>query len=179
MRGKIEKDRKDEKKEDKEKKTIKKEEKINMLKKISKCIFIYIICVSIFTGCDSSNPVSTDICNSECFLDISAPSLNIDGNGYYHIEFIEGYGQTFSTLQAETGSLDEYQKLQWISNKEVLVDGYWVQPVNSWSYTDNDGYAYTVLGVWDDLIGDTITVYSGYYDQCDLHYLDSLKVVVE
>ena len=149
-----------------------------MGKNFVKYIFIY-ICISIFTGCDSENPVATEFCESGCFLETSAPTLDMDDNGYYHIEVLDEYHQTFTTLKAETGSLDEYQKIQWISDKEVLVDGYWTQTVNPWSYTDEDGYAYTVLSAWEVLVNDTITVYSGYFDQCDVHYLDSLKVIVE
>ena len=112
-------------------------------------------------------------------METSAPNLGIDVNGYYHIEVLDGYNQTFTTLQANTGSFEEYQKLQWISNKEVYVDGYWVPIINGWSYTDEEGLAHTVLSAWEILVGDTITVYTGYFDQCDIHYLDSLKVVVE
>ena len=175
---KIEKDKNEGKKEKLGKKTIKRKGKINMGRNLSKYIFIY-ICLSIFTGCDDGNPMSVTTCESGCFLETSAPSLEIDANGYYHIEVLDGYNQTFTTLQANTGSFDEYQRLQWISNKEVLVDGYWVQAVNGWSYTDEEGLAYTVLSAWQILVGDTITVYTGYFDQCDMHYLDSLKVVVE
>ena len=148
-----------------------------MVKNLAKSIFIY-ICISIFISCDN-NPVATDNCNSGCFLDISAPNLIIDENGYYHMEFINGYNQTFTTLQADTGYLEEYQKLEWIANKEVLIDDYWTQIINRWSYTDEYGQAYTVLASWEVLVGDTINVYSGYYDQCNFHYLDSLKVIVE
>ena len=149
-----------------------------MLRNASNFIFIY-ICILIFTGCsDDSNPIYGG-CESGCFLNITAPSLDIDENGYYHIEVLDDYEQTFTTLQADTGSLEEYQKLQWISNKEVMIGGYWTQTVNGWSYTDEEGLAYTVLSAWNVLVGDTIIVYSGYYDQCNLHYLDSLKVVVE
>jgi hypothetical protein len=51
--------------------------------------------------------------------------------------------------------------------------------VNSTSYTDGGGYAYTVLGVWEEFIGDTIIVYCGYEDMCSLRYIDSLKVIIE
>ncbi len=143
-----------------------------------KYIFIG-ICISIFTSCDN-NPMSVNnVCDSDCFLDLSAPNLNLDENGYYHMGFIDGYNQTFTTLQAETGSLEEYQKLEWIANKEVLIDGYWTSIINRWSYTDEEGHAHTVLSAWEFFIGDTISVYSGYYDQCNFHYLDSLKVIVE
>ena len=85
-------------------------------------IFIYIFIV----GC------SGDL-NQTCpgyYLDMEAPSLNIDENGYYHMTFLNDYVQTFSVLEAETGSNDEYQKVGWITNKEILIDGYWTNLIN-------------------------------------------------
>ena len=46
------------------------------------------------------------------------------------------------------------------------------------SYTD-DGVATTILGPWDIMIDDTITVYSTYEDNCGYEYLDSTKVIVD
>jgi hypothetical protein len=34
------------------------------------------------------------------------------------------------------------------------------------------------LGVWEEFLGDTVTVYCGYKDMC-LDYIDSLKVIIE
>ena len=104
-------------------------------------IFIYIFIV----GC------SGDL-NQTCpgyYLDMEAPSLNIDENCYYHITFLNDYVQTFSILEAETGSNDEYQKVGWITNKEILIDGYWTNLINPSSYTDNEGIAKATLGVAD------------------------------
>ena len=107
--------------------------------------------------------------------------LPIDENGYYHIQFLDGYTQTFTTLKAETGIEDHYQKVKWLSNKEILIAGYWTNLVNSSSYTDysEGGKAYTVLGVWENFIGDTIKVYSGYTDNCNINPVDSLEVVID
>ena len=55
----------------------------------------------------------------------------------------------------------------------------WANLVNSSSYTDEEGYARTVLGVWEIFVGDTITIYAGYTDDCDIQYIDSLKVVID
>ena len=44
---------------------------------------------------------------------------------------------------------------------------------------DDDGIAYTVLGVWKNFVGDTIKVYCGYYWDYGPQYLDSLKIIVE
>ena len=122
----------------------------------------------------------TNSCSSDCHLDISAPSLEIDENGYYHIEWLDGYVQTFSTLTAETGL--DYQKVQWVSNKEINIQYFgqdnWTNLVNTSSYTDDEGVAHTVLGVWEQFVGDTIKVYGGYTNNCSIQYIDSLKVVV-
>ena len=145
-----------------------------MVKKLLKYIFIYTLLV----GCDSNSVLGT--CDSNCYLDISAPDLEIDNNEYHHMTFLNGYIQTFTTLKAETGSDNTYEKLEWISNKEIYM-GYdeWANLVNSSSYTDEEGYARTVLGVWEIFVGDTITIYAGYTDDCDIQYIDSLKVVID
>ena len=137
-------------------------------------IFIYVLLI----GC--GDDVMTNSCSSDCYLDISAPSLQMDENGYYHMEWLDGYVQTFSTLKAETGL--DYQKVQWVSNKEINIQHYgqdnWTNLVNTSSYTDDEGVAHTVLGVWEQFVGDTIKVYSGYTNNCSIRYIDSLKVVV-
>jgi hypothetical protein len=144
-----------------------------MVKNIIWCIFMYTLCVS----CEPSNTMLCD----DCHLDISAPSLEMDENGYYHIEWLDEYVQTFSTLKAETGL--DYQKVNWTSNKQVNIQHYgtdnWTYLVNTSSYTDDEGIAHTVLGVWEPFIGDTIKVYSGYTNNCDIQYIDSLEVVVD
>ena len=39
--------------------------------------------------------------------------------------------------------------------------------------------AYTVLGIWEEFIGDTIKVYCGYKNNCQITYTDSLEVIIE
>ena len=48
------------------------------------------------------------------------------------------------------------------SMKEINIDGAWINLVNGSSYTDEIGEAHTVLGVWEEFIGKTITIYGGY-----------------
>ena len=138
------------------------------IKSIFWIIFIYILS----TSCTDT----LGKCYSDYYLEIDAPSLE-KSSGYYELEFLSGYIQTFTTLRAQTGS--EYQKILWASNKEIELNGIWTNLVNSTSYTDNDGEAYTVLGIWEEFIGDTIIVYCGYKDMCALHYIDSLEVIIE
>ena len=105
--------------------------------------------------------------------------LYMDVNGYYHMEFLNEYNQTFTTLTAYTNSTDAYQNVGWLSGQEININGYWVNLVNQNSYTDENGEAHTVLSVWETFIGDTITVYSGYTDQCNIQYIDSLKFIIK
>ena len=132
-------------------------------------IFIYILLV----GCDIQ---STQFCETDCYLDVEAPSLQIDENGYYHMEWLEGYVQTFSTLDANTGS-DEIVKVLWESDSGINYSGYWVSSVNPASYTD-DGVAHTVVSAWEEQIGDTLTVYAQYQDECGVEYVDSIRVII-
>ena len=153
-----------------------------MVKNIIKYIFIYTLLV----GCNSNSmlgPDSNDVpesCSSNCHLDIIASDLEIDNNEYYHMTFLSSYIQTFTTLEAQTGSDNSYKKVKWLSNKEMYMGyGEWANLVNGDSYADENGRARTVLGVWEIFVGDTITVYSGYEDECDIQHIDSLKVVID
>ena len=146
-----------------------------MVKKSTLYIFIYTLLV----GCDTQS-ILTNETYGECVsydLDVSAPSLQIDENGYYHMEWLEGYNQTFSTLDANTGS-GVITKVMWDSDSGINYSGYWVSSVNPASYT-NDGVAHTVLSAWEEQIGDTLTIYAGYMDECGIEYIDSIKVVVD
>ena len=140
-----------------------------MVKKVMVYIFIYIFII----GC------SNDLICDDCYLEIEAPSLEMDNNGYYHMTHLSQYNQTFTTLDANTGSINEHQKVAWIANREIYISGYWTNLVNQNSYTNNGGIAHTVLSVWEQFIGDTIKVYAGYHDNCNIHHVDSLEVVVE
>jgi len=143
-----------------------------------KKLFIYIFIYTLLVGCNTQNPLNSE-CETDCYLDVEAPSLQIDENGYYHIEWLEGYNQTFSTLDANTGSTFLIHKVYWGSDKGIIYDGEPISCVNPASYTSDDGIAHTVLSVWEVMITDTITVYAGYYDECDIEYMDSIKVVVD
>ena len=142
--------------------------------------FLYIFIYTLLVGCDTQSILTNETseeCVSNCYLEISAPSLQIDENGYYHMEWLEGYNQTFSTLDANTGS-DVITKVMWDSDSGINYSGYWVSSVNPASYT-NDGVAHTVLSAWEEQIGDTLTIYAGYMDECGIEYIDSIKVVVD
>ena len=172
-----EKKTKEEKKEEKEKQTKKRKGKKNMIKKIIS-IFIYIV----LTGCDTQNFLMGPE-EPQYYLDISAPSLNKISDEYYVMTFSGNESVKYTTLAAQTGSVNVVQLLTWESDKEFSVEHngqeFWENLVNPSSYTDTYGEGHTVLGVWPEFIGDTITVYCGFEDDNGNYYEDILKVIVE
>ena len=149
-----------------------------MLKKIIKYIFIYTLCV-LFVGCDSI--LTTDDSCDYCNLELEAPDLWMDENGYYHLDYSDGALQSFTQLRAYVGY--EYEYLGWTTNTsfEGCTWDYCedVPIVNGASYTDEDGYGYTMLGVYEGNIGDIATIWVGYYDNYGKQWLDSIKVIID
>ena len=95
---------------------------------------------------------------------------------------LNDYIQTFTTLRAETGI--PTREIYWQTNREYYVSngivGEWTDLVNPVSYTDDFGIGHTVLGVWGNFIGDTITVYCNYTDySCNMNHLDSIRVIIK
>ena len=142
---------------------------------INKSFFIFIYTL-LLTSCDVDSISGPTNCDGEGYLTISAPSLQMNADGYYTMEYNTDYIQTFTTLNAETGR--DYEKLAWQSNKEILIQGHWTNLVNGSSYTDDEGLGHSVLGVWEVFVGDTIKVWCGYTDDCQFHRLDSLEVII-
>ena len=101
-----------------------------------------------------------------------------DGYGYYHMQFLDSYNQTFTTISAETGSIDYYQKVKFLSNKEIFLHDNWINLINSNSYTDENGIANGVISVWEQFVDDTVKIYAGYMDECDNQYIDSIQVII-
>ena len=146
-----------------------------MVKNIIKYIFIYTICI-ITIGCD--NPMSNQTCDY-CYLDLEAPDLPMV-NGVYQLEYDEGSMQTFTQLRAYVGYEMEY--LGWTTN--VSFEGCtWnycedVPVVNQVSYSDDKGYAYQMVGVMEENIGQTATIWVGYYDYYGTQWLDSIRIKI-
>jgi len=146
-----------------------------MMKNIIKYIFIYIISV-MFISCDNPNAVC-----DYCYLDLEAPDLWMDGNGYYHLNYNDGALQTFTQLRAYVGYELEY--LGWTSN--VTFDGCtWgecedIPIVNGASYSNEDGYSYQMMGVYEGNIGQTATIWVGYYDNYGTQWLDSIRIMID
>ena len=156
-----------------------------------KKLFIYIFIYTLTIGCHTvvgtqeeeeiwpSETNTDESCVSNYMLDIGAPYLSKDGAGYYHIEWVGGYVQTFTTLSAETGSTDFSQKVYWATEAGIYYMSGWVSSINHASYTDENGLAHTVLATWEEQINDTIMVYAAFEDRCGYIYNDSLGVIVE
>ena len=145
-----------------------------------KYIFIYMVC-TLFVGCET-NPISTanESCDY-CYLELEAPSLEIDDNGLYHLYLNHGSLQTFTRLKAYVGYELEY--LGWTTN--VSFEGCtWdycevIPIVNGASYSNEDGYAYQMVGVNESNFGDTATIWVGYYDNYGKQWLDSIRVIID
>ena len=142
-----------------------------MIRKLISYIFICVL----LTGCES-NPLA-NVCETDCYLDVYAPELVDDKNGYYHMEWLDGYNQTFATIKADIG-YDNITRVYWDTDLGMWYQGDVVKPINHVSYTD-DGIATTILGPWDIMVNDTITVYTTYEDICGTEYLDSIKVIID
>ena len=52
--------------------------------------FLYIFIYVLLIGC-SDNLIGN--CDSDCNIDMDAPQLTIDDNGYYHMDFLHEYTQ--------------------------------------------------------------------------------------
>ena len=146
-----------------------------MVKKLFTYIFIYTLLV----GCSTDNVLTNDNveCESDFTMNVEAPELEMDENGYYHIEWLEGYNQTFATLEAVTNT-EGYNKIYWISQSGIEYGGEFVSCVNPASYT-SDGVARQTMAVWEEMVGDTIMIYAGFEDWCYNQHVDSIGVIVE
>ena len=72
---------------------------------------------------NSSSDTEWSSDNENCNYTIDITSyLPIDEDGYYLMNFISGYTQTFTTLTSETESYEYNQKVAWLSNKEININ---------------------------------------------------------
>ena len=146
-----------------------------MVKNIIKYIFIYTICI-ITIGCD--NPMSNQTCDY-CYLELEAPDLPMIDD-VYQLNYNDGSLQTHTRLRAYVGYELEY--LGWTTN--VSFEGCtWnycenIPVVNSASYSNDDGYAYQMMGVYEGNIGQTATIWVGYYDNYGTQWLDSIRIKI-
>ena len=146
---------------------------------------MYIFIYTLLVGCEQVSMLTNSVedeeihnCESEFeYMNVSAPELEMDENGYYHIEWLEGYNQTFSTLEAETNAYG-YNKIYWNCDSGITYSGEFVSCINPASYT-SDGIARQTMAVWEEMVGDTITIYAGFTDWCYDEHVDFIKVIVK
>ena len=119
--------------------------------------------------------------NEEYLFDVSAVWLEADGNGYFHLGLDPASIQTLTRLVAYTNN-PNIQKVMWESDTYWIYQGEEVPVVNSASYSDEDtGEAYTMFAPVFSMLGDTLTVYSWYYDEHNgnKYYMDYIEVVLD
>ena len=145
------------------------------MKNIIRYIFIYTIGI-LFVGCD--NPMSQNSCDY-CYLNIEAPELPMM-DGVYQLDYNDEELQTFTQLRAYIGYDLEY--VGWTT--DMTFEGCtWdycedIPVVNGNGYSSNDGYAYQMMGVMEENIGQIATIWVGYYDNYGTQWLDSIKVMI-
>ena len=112
-----------------------------------------------------------------CGLEVYAVNLLEFSDGHYIMEYDEELAQTYTMLGAET-ECGWSQHLQWDTDYQYQINTDWVSLVNPSSMTDENGIGSVIFGTWEEFIGNTITIYCGYTDDCENHHLDSLKIKI-
>jgi hypothetical protein len=104
----------------------------------------------------------------------------MDENGVYQLDYDDNQIQTFTQLRAYIGYDLEY--VGWTT--DMTFEGCtWdycedIPVVNGNGYSSNDGYAYQMMGVMEENIGQIATIWVGYYDNYGTQWLDSIKVMI-
>ena len=113
-----------------------------------------------------SNPMSNQVQTCDyCHLELEAPDLPMV-NGIYQLDYDNGSIQTFTKLRAYVGYEMEYTGWTTNTSFEGCTWNYCedVPIVNQVSYSDDEGYAYQMVGVMEENIGQIATIWVGYYD---------------
>jgi hypothetical protein len=143
-----------------------------VLPKNNLLINILIVCF-IAVGCDTPfYEIIIPSNDEETILSVQftpKPNLPKDASGYYHITLGGGY-QTIHTLHgivhrgADTLNGINVLKVGWGSNLTWLWDGYEIPTINGASYSREDGSVSQTIGLTHELKGDTMIVFTGWYD---------------
>ena len=142
-----------------------------MIRNLISYIFIYVLLI----GCES-NILAPSECESDFEMELTS-DLVIDENGYYHIEWLEGYNQTFATLEVIT-NIEGYNRIYWSCDSGIEYGDEFISCVNGVSYTSN-GIAKQTMAVWEEMVGDTLTIHSGFEDWCYTQHVRFIKIVVD
>ena len=134
-------------------------------------IFLNVM-LCILIGCSSSyEPGCDDSCDPLMYAEL--PSVD----GIYQLEYDQNFTQTFASIYLNVGA-PGVKKIAFASDIVVEVQGQWFDLVNTASYTRDNGTTQTVLGVFEQNIGEVINIYYGFYNECDSHYTDHIQVEV-
>ena len=128
---------------------------------------IYIFIYTLLVGCDiqnvlTNNDLTNDTCESDCFLEISAPSLQMDENGYYHFTYPMGSNSSYGRVYCETlptqrvywtspNSFNTYYQKQWFSTPNIQYS----------TYTSSDGIGQQLFYLYEQFVGDTLIIMGG------------------
>ena len=116
-------------------------------------------------------------CKSDCSIKIYS-ELPQNEDGVYLLNWNQNLVTTYSHLYVET-ECGLHTKVSWESDYMYqIVNDQWISLINPASMTDEEGKGTIVYGVWENFIGYTITFYGGYMDDCDNHFVDSVKVKI-
>ena len=139
-------------------------------------LFFTFLILIISIGCN--NPLFDEPCESGCSINIYS-ELPQNEDGVYQLNWNPNLVTTYSHLYVET-TCGLHTKVSWDSDTQYQLSSVdWTNLINPSSMTDEDGKGTIVYGVWEDLIGSTITFYGGYMDDCDNHFVDSAKVFIQ
>ena len=138
----------------------------------TKLIFFLLV----LNGCNST--LFDEPCKSDCSINIYS-ELPQDEDGVYILNWNPNLVMTYSHLYVET-ECGLHTKVSWDSDYQFeIVEDQWISLINPSSMTNEQGEGTIVYGVWSPFIGETITLYGGYVDDCDNHFVDSVKVFVQ
>ena len=134
----------------------------------------FFLIILLIVGCNSITQPTEQNCNCSLYIYSNLPTQD----GVYQLTFNDSYVQTFTHLYVET-ECGLHTKVSWDTNYQYRINTDWVSLVNPSSMMDEDGNGTIVFGVWEEFIGDTISVYCGYTDDCGNHHLDSIKIFIQ
>ena len=140
---------------------------------------IKLFIILLFFGCNSPyeegelSSIQMEIDTRLNFDQNGYPLLYINPNTYQTLHRIKGY-------LTRDGEPVNIVKVGWWSNHYWEYDGFNVPIVNSSSYSNMDGEVNTMLGVIGSMVGHTITIYYGFYDDWKSEeMIDEIQIIIK
>ena len=130
---------------------------------------IRIVYLVLLMGCgDFTSPIFNPNHNEGELSTITFVLENeVDSNGYLHLVHNRNSFQSFHRITGYVYRDDEPMnvlKFGWWCDYYWEYDGFVIPIVNGSSYSGYDGEVNTMVGLVPQMIGDTITIYYGWYD---------------